>query len=262
MRIGSHFSSWLEVLLGVPQGSILGPLLFNIFINDLLFIITDISNFADDNTLSACESNMDKVLEILTAKLDLVLEWFNNNSMVANPSKFQLIFPGTVNANIAIKIGKFTVKSVEIVKLLGVKFDSKLSFVPHVKELCRKSDQIIRALRRIRHLLPRKKADLLVNAYILSPFNYCPFVWMFCGKEGNRLIEQSHCRALRVLLNESDKSYQELLLECNTVALHTRNLLLMVTEVYKSLNRISPEIMLNIFTVKHSKCSLRSGENL
>ena len=52
------------------------------------------------------------------------------------------------------------------------------------------------------------------------------------------------------------------IIECNTVALHTRNLLLMVTEVYKSLNRISPEIMLNIFTVKHSKYSLRSGENL
>ena len=76
---------------------------------------------------------------------------------------------------------------------------------------------------------------------------------MFCGKEGNGLIEQSHYRALRVLLNESDKSYQELLLECNTVFLHTRNLLPMVIEVYKSLNRVSLDIMLNIFTVKHSK---------
>ena len=182
--------------------------------------------------------------------------------MVANPSKFKLIFPGTVNASIAIKFDKFVFNSVETVKLLGINIDSKLSFVPHVKELCKKSNQKIRALKRIRHLISREKAELLVNAYILSPFNYCPLIWIFCGKEGNRLIKQTHHRALRTLINADSKTYEEVLLECNNTDIHSRNLRILVKEVYKSLNNISPDIMQNIFAVKESKYSLRSGINL
>ena len=86
VRIGSHLSSWLDILLGVPQGSILGPLLFNIFINDLFYIIKEISNFADDYTLSTSGSNIDEVNLNLLRKLSVVLDWFKHNSMVANPS--------------------------------------------------------------------------------------------------------------------------------------------------------------------------------
>ena len=258
VRIGSHFSTWLELLLGVPQGSILGPLLFNIFINDLLYVISNISNFADDNTLFSCEQTLDAVIDNLIGNLDLVLDWFKCNSMVANPSKFQLIFPGTPNANVSIKLGSNVIKSVEDVKLLGVKIDSKLSFIGHVKELCNKSNAKIRALRRVRPFLSDAKTKLLVNAYILSPFNYCPLIWMFCGKEGDRLIRKCHYRALKSL-TKSNKSYCDLLLECNTVDIHRRNLSLMLVEVFKSLNGLGPEIMQNMFTKKQSSYELRSG---
>ena len=71
VKVGSSFSEWLEIILGIPQGSILGPILFNDFINDLLLFIneTDICNFADDTTLYACGKELDTIsfkLEIET----------------------------------------------------------------------------------------------------------------------------------------------------------------------------------------------------
>ena len=262
VRIGSHLSSWLEALLGVPQGSILGPLLFNIFINDLFYIIQDISNFADDNTLFSYEYSIDEVTSILVSRLELVLDWFKCNSMVANPSKFQLIFPGFPNANISLNIGNITIKSVETVKLLGVKIDSKLTFLPHVTELCKRSNHKLRALKRVRNFISQKQTELLVNAYILSPFNYCPLIWMFCGKQGNRLIDRCHFRALRALKNDRGKDYASLLLACNAVNIHTRNLKLLILETFKSLHCSGPPILQKIFSVNQTKHKLRSGLTL
>ena len=77
MKIGSFFSEWLEIVLGVPQEFILGPLLFNIFINDILLVVqkTRICNFADDNTLYSCASSVEEVILSLKYDLNQVLSW-------------------------------------------------------------------------------------------------------------------------------------------------------------------------------------------
>ena len=106
VRIGSSVSEWLKVALGVPQGSVLGPILFNIFINDLLFstTCTNICNFADDNTIYACDTTIEKVILRLKCDITNISKWFEFNSMVANPDKFHVIFPGTSDSNIALII--------------------------------------------------------------------------------------------------------------------------------------------------------------
>ena len=85
VKIGSSLSDWLPITKGVPQGSVLGPALFNIFINHLYSFIK-LVNYADDNTLGAQGKNQQVVKEILKAD---AVDWFSNNSMEANPSKFQ-----------------------------------------------------------------------------------------------------------------------------------------------------------------------------
>ena len=82
--------------MGVPQGSVRGPLLFNVFINDLFYrdLESEICNFADDTTIYSCDSNIDSVIIKLERALQEVLEWYTANGMNANPSKCQIIFLG------------------------------------------------------------------------------------------------------------------------------------------------------------------------
>ena len=131
VRIGSSISEFLEILLGVPQGSVLGPILFNLFINDLLLLVTesDICNFADDNTLYVCAQNLDHVLQRLQTDLKKIMQWFSDNGLVANPNKFQAILPGTVSQFINIKVRSLVFEGSNEVTLLGVTLDQSIELL-------------------------------------------------------------------------------------------------------------------------------------
>ena len=93
MKIGSSYSIWNEIKRGVPQGSILGPLLFNVFINDIFMFIekTEVCNFADDYTIYNCGEDLSNNLENIKHDLKILLKWFRINSLQANPEKFQFM---------------------------------------------------------------------------------------------------------------------------------------------------------------------------
>ena len=92
-----HYSSWGELGQGAPHGSILGPLLFHIFLNDIFYSLIEgsLCNFADDNTISVTATNTDELLQLVKINTKKCLDLFKSNEMIANPSKFQAITIGS-----------------------------------------------------------------------------------------------------------------------------------------------------------------------
>ena len=96
VKLGDKVSTWRNIYKGVPQGSILGPVLFNIFLNDIFSVVKTCSlyNYADDNTLSLASPSLTNLIHCLESESKSLIDWFSDNRMKANPDKFQAIAVG------------------------------------------------------------------------------------------------------------------------------------------------------------------------
>ena len=234
-KINSAYSDWYDIVKGVPQGSILGPLLFNLFVNDLFLFFerTNICNSADDNTIYSCQNDLKTILEDPRYDMVTLLRWFKENSMKANSKKFQFMILGkTPRQIIMLNINQPRVESSQKVVLLGLTIDNQLTFKDHVDVLCSTANYKLNALRRTRKYLTLEKAKLLCNAFINSQFNYASMIWMFCSKKDYLKIEKIQYKALKITYNSSE-SYEELLTRSNEMSIHQKHLGALATEIYK-----------------------------
>ena len=141
-KIGSSYSTWKEIKYGVPQGSILGPLLFNIFLNDIFYFInnTKIANYADDNTTYSMDENVPNLLSMLENETTALLEWFKANEMKSNEDKCHLLIINHQDEN-CVQLGNENIVGSSSVDLLGIKIDKNLNFNEHVSKLTKKWNQ-------------------------------------------------------------------------------------------------------------------------
>ena len=265
--IKGKLSMFLEIIAGVPQGSILGPILFNIFINDFIdiFKTADIHNFADDNTLAAHSRISSEVIESLEDESDVAIDWFTVNHMIANPGKFKAVIlkkDGTDTTGTTLRINNKSVDSSSDVRLLGVTIDNKLNFSKHISELCRKAASNINALKRFKKYISDNDRKLVGNAYVLSYFNYCPMVWHFCGKGDIHKIEKIHERAIRFMTDDYTSDYADLLLNENESTLYLKRVRIIAQEVFKSLNGLNPGYTRDILRDRPSRYPSRKPLDL
>lgn len=185
----------------MPQGSVLGPIIFKIFMNDLFYFIvnSDLHNYADDNTISAYSNTIKNLIKTLEKESEIALSWLNNNKMIANPNKFHSILLSRAKidtSKLEINIGDRVIQSERSVKLLGVTIDDKLNFNLHISNLCRKASAQLNALFRFKNVLSLQTRSILAQSFVYANFNYCPLVWHFSSSKSLLKIEKLHNRAL------------------------------------------------------------------
>ena len=138
VKFSDTFSTRQEASRGVPQGSILGPTLFNIFMNDLAYAIKQcrIVSYPDDTNVHSSCKDVCAVQNNLSIDLENATSWFIQNGMKPNPDKYQAMVLGKTEDKLNFKLADINIKTTEKTCLLGVVLDNELKFDDHISSIC------------------------------------------------------------------------------------------------------------------------------
>ena len=241
----------LTVLMGVPQGSILGPLLFSIYVNTLPNCITDgyVDMYADDTTLTVSGNSVAEVEQKLSFALEELMVWINQNRLVLNTEKTCVMVIAS-RANLK-KITSFNVsingkvlKRVNVAKCLGILIDEELNWSKHVDKVTKVTQRNVSIIKRAKDYLPFSSLKMLYNALVLPHFDYCSSVWSNRYQEQTYKLQKVQKRAARIISNKGfETPSRELITNLKWMPIEKRFEFQRVTMMFKCTHDLAPSYL-------------------
>lgn len=251
-------STSLIIKCGVPQGSILGPLLFLIYINDLhrssnilKFIL-----FADDTTILYSNKSLDKSFDTLNKEINKVNEWMKVNKLSLNIAKTNyIIFRKKINQTNMhqIFIDNSTINQVSSTTFLGVMINSELNWKDHISILAKKVARATGVIGRLKYKLSKKTLMLLYDTLILSQITYCNVIWASTYKTTLEKIHVLQKKSLRLVQRKKKHSFNlnnanmSVFVSANRLSVYDINKLQIAKFIYQALSKQSPSCFWTMF---------------
>lgn len=259
VTIDNYQSSKALTSIGVPQGSILGPLLFLIYINDIHNISpeTKCILFADDTNLLFTPDNI-SCSDYINSVLSELSNWFSSNKLTVNYSKCSYIIFGPkiltnqVN-NLNLMLNNVKINRVLSTKFLGVTISDNLSWDIHLQSISLKINKLIGIFYNIKNKLSRSALKILYNAFIYPYLTYCILLWGHCPNSHLNCLHVSQKRAIRLIFNLKPYSHtRSFFVEHNILSLSCLYIYFTAIFVYKFLNNLLPPSFSNFYIYSNS----------
>ena len=200
-------SSEQKVTAGVPQGSIIGPLLFLCFTNDLYENFDEtcrVVSYADDTQIIINSDSSNQLKTSIRSTILTAQEWYTKNSMLNNIDKTEILILNSRKSNLINSVFKFRengknikIKPSSSIEVLGIILDQNLNWVPHTNKVKRNAFNVIRHLHRINHLLPIEIKIQLYNTLVTPVLDYADIIWGGCGSINSKKLQLAQNFAIR-----------------------------------------------------------------
>lgn len=242
-------TDFTTVSSGVPQGSILGPTLFLIFINDLPLYFKKCSSdlYADDTTVHTHSNNIDTIETDLQNELGNTQTWSKKNKMNVHTTKTSCMLVGTKkrlsdSRSLTITVNDVTIQNVSKQKLLGVYIDENLTWSPHIDHLCSIVSSKISLLRQLATYVPTRVQKLYYQGYILPYIDYGSVIWGAASGTNIERLAKLQKRAARIILHANyDTPSDQMFKDLHWLSVPDRLKYNKAVLTYRAVNNLSPE---------------------